>query len=154
MMEIVGAEATALFVGSEEEPRQVVRARVRGTDATADGAPLRVLVRGDGLASDVIALDGLASGASVGASPGAFACVGAASAGSSPAGSSDAGVERFGSRSSFGAPFDRSVIAGEASPWARSDRGRRRSVTKDAGAKLLRRRERPGRTGRRVRPRP
>ena len=49
------------------------------------------------------------------------------STGSSPrlvglAGLVGAGIERVGSRSSSGASFDRSVIAGDASPWARPDR--------------------------------
>ena len=50
-MEIVAAESTNLFVGTEESPRQVVRLRLRGA-LEADGRePARVRVEGDRLRS-------------------------------------------------------------------------------------------------------
>ena len=61
-MEIVGVEATVLFVGTEEEPRQVVQARLHGTDDADGRTPVRVLVSGDGIGSERISLGGLAPG--------------------------------------------------------------------------------------------
>jgi alpha-mannosidase len=69
-MEILAAESTNLFVGSEAEPRQLVRISLRG-GAGAPGAetgqreePARVAIRADGLRSDEpVAVGPLESGA-------------------------------------------------------------------------------------------
>src|SRR5689334_10722206 len=45
-MEIVAAEATNLFIGTEDAPRQVVRIVLRGTD-TDGREPARVRIEGD-----------------------------------------------------------------------------------------------------------
>ena len=69
-MEITSATATVLFVGSEQEPRQVVQARIRASGASVERGPLRLLVVGEGLSSDVIALEALAPGGSIDAEVG------------------------------------------------------------------------------------
>ena len=50
-MEIVAAESTNLFVGTEESARQVVRLRLRGAPEPDDREPARVRVEGDRLRS-------------------------------------------------------------------------------------------------------
>ena len=50
-MEIVAAESTNLFVGTEESARQVVRLRLRGAHEPDDREPARVRVEGDRLRS-------------------------------------------------------------------------------------------------------
>ena len=50
-MEIVAAEATNLFTGTEAAPRQVVRIVVRGT-ADDGGQPGRVRIEGDHARTD------------------------------------------------------------------------------------------------------
>ncbi|HEY3522618.1 MAG TPA: hypothetical protein VGK63_02850, partial [Candidatus Limnocylindrales bacterium] len=66
-MEIVGVEATDLFVGTEDEPRQVVRVVLRadGRDAATNGSSSgRLSIRGDRLpAADPIVVGPLAPGA-------------------------------------------------------------------------------------------
>ena len=50
-MEIVAAEATNLFTGTEAAPRQVVRLVLRGSDASA-GQPGRVRIEGARVRTD------------------------------------------------------------------------------------------------------
>jgi hypothetical protein len=64
-MDILGAEATLLFVGTEDEPRQVVRVRLRATSSGEERASLRVSVQGEGLTSEPVAIDGAVAGASI-----------------------------------------------------------------------------------------
>jgi alpha-mannosidase len=61
-MDILAAEATNLFVGTEAEPRQVVRIRVRGTEPRDARAPARVRVEGASVRSDEAALGPLGAG--------------------------------------------------------------------------------------------
>ena len=62
-MEILAAEATNLFVGTESAPRQVVRIRVRGTDPRDSRAPAQVRVEGEHVRSeDAVALGPLGAG--------------------------------------------------------------------------------------------
>jgi alpha-mannosidase len=64
-MRILNAGATPLFIGSEDEPRQVVEVTLRGSDRGDDGHPARVMVRAEGVSSDPVTLDGLAAGEQV-----------------------------------------------------------------------------------------
>jgi len=50
-VEIIAAESTNLFVGTEETPRQVVRLRLRGAPEQDGREPARVRVEGDRLRS-------------------------------------------------------------------------------------------------------
>jgi alpha-mannosidase len=61
-MDILAAEATNLFVGTESAPRQVVRIRVRGTEPRDARAPARVRVEGESVRSDEAALGPLGAG--------------------------------------------------------------------------------------------
>ncbi len=68
-MEIVAVEATDLFVGSEAEPRQVVRVDLRGPapgDGTPDQGTARLSIRGDRVrSSEPVAVGPLVPGATV-----------------------------------------------------------------------------------------
>ncbi len=64
-MDVLGAEATLLFIGTEEEPRQVVRARLRATSPGDERASIRVRVLGDGLTSEPVHVEGAVAGASI-----------------------------------------------------------------------------------------
>ncbi len=62
-MDILAAEATNLFVGTESAPRQVVRIRVRGTEPRDARAPALVRVEGERVRSDeAVALGPLGAG--------------------------------------------------------------------------------------------
>ncbi len=51
-MEFLGAEATNLFIGSEDAPRQVVRLRLVGNEPLDGRGPARVRIEGDSLRTD------------------------------------------------------------------------------------------------------
>jgi alpha-mannosidase len=51
-MEILGAESTNLFIGSESAPRQVVRLRLRGNEPLDARGPARVRIQGDRLRTE------------------------------------------------------------------------------------------------------
>jgi alpha-mannosidase len=51
-MEILAAESTNLFIGTESAPRQVIRLRLRGTEPLDARGPARVRIEGDGLRTE------------------------------------------------------------------------------------------------------
>ena len=62
-MQILSAESTELFIGTEEQPAQVVRVRVRGTEGDDLSHLSEVSVRGERVTTDhPVALDPLPPG--------------------------------------------------------------------------------------------
>ena len=62
-MEILSAESTELFIGTEEQPAQVIRVRVRGTEGDDLSHLSQVSVRGEHVSTDhPVALDPLPPG--------------------------------------------------------------------------------------------
>src|SRR2546426_861987 len=51
-MEILAAESTNLFVGSDDEPRQVVRVRVRGSEPRDGRSPATLRIEGPRVRSE------------------------------------------------------------------------------------------------------
>src|SRR2546429_9572633 len=51
-MEILGAESTNLFIGSDDEPRQVVRVRVRGSQPRDGRSPATLRIEGSRVRSE------------------------------------------------------------------------------------------------------
>ena len=51
-MDFLGAEATNLFIGTEDAPRQVVRLRLVGNEPLDGRGPARVRIEGDSLRTE------------------------------------------------------------------------------------------------------